>query len=66
MTKPGTPTKDFRMGRLRDLLRDRVSGGIATGLTGYLLARQIFVAAFTCGMSVPVDASTQFVLCQPS
>jgi hypothetical protein len=66
MTKPGTPAKDFCMGRLRALLKDRVSGGIAAALTGYLLVLQIFVAAFTCGLTVPVEAGAQFVLCQPA
>lgn len=54
------------MGKLRALMRDRVSGGIAAALTGYLLVLQIFVAALTCGMTVPVEAGAQFVLCQPS
>jgi hypothetical protein len=43
-----------------------VSGGIIAALTGYLLVLQIFVAALTCGMTIPVEAGPQFVLCQPS
>lgn len=54
------------MKALRTLMRDRVSGGITAALTGYLLVLQIFVAALTCGMTVPVEAGPQFVLCQPS
>lgn len=35
-------------------------------LCGYVLVLSLFVAALTCGMTVPVEAGPQFVLCQPS
>lgn len=66
MTKRLAPAKDSPMGKLRAFMGDRVTGGIAAGLTGYLLVLQVFVAALTCGMTIPVEAGPQFVLCQPS
>lgn len=47
-------------------MADRVSGGVTAALTGYLLVVQLFAAALMCGMTVPVEAGPQFVLCQPS
>lgn len=49
---------------LRRILGDRVAGGVAAALAGYFLLLQTFVAAFTCGMTVPVDSGPRFVLCQ--
>lgn len=54
------------MKALRRILGDRVSGGVVAALAGYFLLLQAFVAAFTCGMTVPVEAGPRFVLCQPS
>ena len=54
------------MRMLRQILGDRVAGGVTAALAGYFLLLQAFVAAFTCGMTVPADAGPQFVLCQPS
>ena len=48
---------------LRRILGDRLSGGVIAGLAGYFLLLQAFVAAFTCGMTVQVDAGPVFVVC---
>lgn len=50
---------------LRLLLGDRLSTGVLAGTTAWLLAVNLFVAAFSCGMSVPVFAGEAFVLCEP-
>lgn len=50
---------------LRLLLGDRLSTGVLAGTTAWLLAVNLFVAAFSCGMSVPVAAGERFVLCEP-
>lgn len=53
------------MKMLRALFRDRLSAGVLAGASGWLLVLNLFVAALTCGMTVPVEAGPQFVLCVP-
>lgn len=50
---------------LRFLLGDRLSCGALAAGTAWLLVVNLFVAAFSCGMSVPVVAGERFVLCEP-
>lgn len=53
------------MKSLRALLGDRLSGGVCAGLAGWFLVLNLFVAAFSCGMTVPVQAGASFVICEP-
>ncbi len=53
------------MKSLRILLSDRLSGGVLAGLAGWFLVLNLFVAAVSCGMTVPVEAGPSFVMCEP-
>lgn len=56
------------MNRVRQLLGDRLSGGMLAALTGYLLVLQVLMTGFACGSTVPLQAGSgvQFVICHPS
>ncbi|WP_156122212.1 hypothetical protein [Aureimonas altamirensis] len=53
---------------VRQLIGDRLSGGMLAALTGYLLVLQVLMTGFACGSTVPlqVDAGVRFVICHPS
>ncbi|WP_336739152.1 hypothetical protein [Aureimonas altamirensis] len=53
---------------VRQIIGDRLSGGVLAALTGYLLVLQVLMTGFACGSTVTLqpDAGVRFVICHPS